>query len=70
MKYRAKITDCRQTIGSIYDLYDGKVRKDKYDEWLEVDTEEEAEIIEEINRLQAKAKELYTRLFDIYIENR
>lgn len=65
MKYRAKITNCIQLIECHYNFEKNHVCHDKYDTYIEVDTEEEAEIIEELNKTTSRTTELYTKLRDL-----
>ena len=65
MKYRAKITNCIQLIECRYNFKKNYVCHDKYDTYIEVDTEAEAEIIEELNRVQGKSIELYSQLVEL-----
>lgn len=51
MKYRAKCTYCMSQVMNIYpDRREYPMPKDKFDIYIEVDTEEEADYIESINK--------------------
>lgn len=65
MMYRAKCTNCIQLIECRYNFKKHYVCHDKNDTYIEVATEAEAELIEELNKVQGKSRELYTRLVDI-----
>lgn len=65
MMYRAKITDCYQVIECIYDMRKMFVCHDVKDTYIEVKTEEEAELIERLNEAQKRSKELYTQIMNI-----
>ena len=65
MRYRAKITDCFQVIECIYDMRKMCVCHDFQDTYIEVETEEEAELIERLNEVQKRSRELYTQITNI-----
>ena len=52
MVYRAKITRIWSTIETYYNLKLYTVVYDKKDAYIEVDNEEEAELIERLNKLE------------------
>lgn len=65
MKYRAKCTKIVSFIEDNYNCNVYHIVRDAKDKYIEVDTLEEADIIEELNRLQEKAIKLKLRLYDI-----
>ena len=52
MVYRAKITSIRSTIESYYNLKNYTIVHDNKDAYIEVDNEDEAELIERLNKLE------------------
>lgn len=70
MKYRAKCTWCLSQIANLYNKKTAYLCHDKTDTWIEVNTEEEAELIEELNKQLRKTTETYTRLRDITTNNK
>lgn len=54
MVYRAKITRIWSTIESYYNLKNYNIVRDTKDAYIEVDNEEEAELIEHLNRLETE----------------
>ena len=54
MVYRAKITRIWSTIESVYNLKKYNILTDMKDAYIEVDNEEEAELIERLNRLETE----------------
>lgn len=66
MKYRAKMTRIQSTIENYYNIKGCTLIQDSKDTYIEVDTESEAEVIEELNRLEEqrikKEKELSMNL--------
>ena len=69
MKYRARITRILSSVENIYELRGHTVRDTK-DVYLEVDTEEEADIIERMNTLKAGFDNLRIRLICLNIKNK
>ena len=64
MVYRAKITKIYNTIEDIYNFKKHHVVTDSKDAYIEVDTEEEAEIIEEMNKLKEQFNKLHIDLIE------
>ena len=64
MKYRAKITNIIPQIKNIKAYEKGYICRDKEDLYIEVDTEEEAELIEELNNTYQKAFAIYNELIE------
>lgn len=60
MKYRAKCTAIMDVVSKWYDLETYNIVYDKYDKYIEVDFEDEAQAIEEANR----AKQRYNKAHD------
>ena len=56
MVYRAKITRIWSTIETYYNLKLYTIVYDKKDAYIEVDNEEEAELIERLNKLEIERK--------------
>ena len=54
MVHRAKITRIWSTIESVYNLKKYNILRDMKDAYIEVDNEEEAELIERLNRLETE----------------
>lgn len=54
MVYRAKITRIFSTIESYYNLKDYAIVYDNKDAYIEVGNEEEAELIEKLNKLETE----------------
>lgn len=63
MKYRAKVTQIPSHTTDIHYLYNRQFVTDKTDIYIEVESEEEAELIEEINEL---SKELTRKRLQLY----
>lgn len=68
MKYRAKITRILSSLEDIYELR-GHVVYDMKDAYIEVDTEEEADIIERMNTLKTEFDKLRIQLVCLNVEN-
>ena len=68
MKYRAKITRILSSVENIYELR-GHTVKDMKDAYLEVDTEEEADIIERMNSLKTEFDKLRIKLICLNVKN-
>lgn len=64
MKYRAKITNIVPQIRNISKYAIGYICRDTQDLYIEVDTEEEAELIEELNYTYQKAFAIYNELIE------
>lgn len=64
MVYRAKITRIFSTIENIYNLRKYNVVSDSKDSYIEVRTEEEAEIIEKMNKLKTEFDKLHIVLLE------
>ncbi len=65
MKYRAKITRIFSDIESCYNLNKYNIVKDSKDSYIEVDTEEEAETIEHLNKLKEEYNKDYIKLLEM-----
>ena len=52
MVYRAKITRILSTIETLYNLNKYTIVTDNKDSYIEVDNEDEAELIERLNKLE------------------
>lgn len=62
MKYRAKITSCAHLIDNLYDFENAYICKDERDTYVDVKTEEEADLIEQLNRHQEESQRIYREL--------
>lgn len=69
MKYRARITRILSSVENIYELL-GHTVKDMNDAYLEVDTEQEADIIERMNSLKTEFDKLRIQLICLNIKNK
>lgn len=65
MKHRAKMTYCIPQMMNVYENGKAPICKDEKDTYIEVDTEEEAELIEEINDHFQQALQLYKQLIKL-----
>lgn len=65
MKYRAKITNIIPQIKNVKKYEHAYILHDATDNYIEVDTEEEAELIEEMNYTYRKAYLIYKELINI-----
>lgn len=65
MKYRAKCTYCISQMANLYDWKKSYICHDQQDTYIEVDTIEEAELIELINAKMCSATKLYEMLEEI-----
>lgn len=65
MKYRAKCTNCISQLLNITKYKDAFFCKDAFDRYIEVDSEEEADLIEEINKQKGNLTKLYERLIKL-----
>ena len=62
MVYRAKMTRILSTIESLYNLKQYTIVSDNKDSYIEVDNEEEAELIERLNKLEIERMNTYLTL--------
>lgn len=69
MKYRARITRILSSVENIYVLQ-GHVVNDMKDAYLEVDTEEEADIIERMNTLKTEFDKLRIKLICLNVKSK
>lgn len=65
MKYRAKCTNCISQLANITNYYHTPLCKDATDRYIEVDSEEEADLIEEINKHMGELTKLYEKLIKL-----
>lgn len=65
MKYRAKMTYCIPQMMNVYENGNAQIVRDAKDFYIEVNTEEEAEVIEEINKHFQQALQLYKQLINL-----
>lgn len=65
MKYRAKMTYCIPQMMNVYEKGNAYVCKDAKDTYLYVNTQEEAELIEEINDHFHQALQQYIKLIKL-----
>lgn len=65
MKYRAKCTNCISQILNITKYKNSFICKDATDRYIEVDSEEEADLIEEINKQIGETTKLYEKLIEL-----
>lgn len=64
MKYRAKITNIVPQIRNISKYANSYICRDNEDLYIEVDTEEEAELIDELDYTYRKAFAIYNELIE------
>lgn len=64
MKYRAKITNIVPQIRNISKYAKSYISRATQDLYIEVETEEEAELIEELNYIYQKAFAIYNELIE------
>lgn len=69
MKYRARITRILSSVENIYELR-RHVVNDMKDAYLEVDTEEEADIIERMNTLKTEFDKLRIKLICLNVKSK
>lgn len=69
MKYRARITRILSSVENIYVLR-GRTVTDEKDVYIEVDTEEEADIIEQMNTLKGEYDKLRIKLICLNVNNK
>lgn len=69
MKYRAKITNCISHIKNVKKYATSYVLRDTNDFYIDADTEQEAELIEELNYTMGKAVRIYTELLNLTSNN-
>ena len=60
--YRVKITNCMPQIDNIYDLSGSYIIKEQNEIFLDVKTEEEAKLIEELEQHQTESRRIYNEL--------
>ena len=65
MKYRAKMTNVIPLIMNVRKYEHANVLHDATDTYIEVDTENEAELIEEINRTYRNVYLIYKELINV-----
>lgn len=65
MKYRAKITNIIPQIMNVKKYERAHILQDEKEYYIEVDTEEEAELIEEMNYTYRKVYLIYKELIEI-----
>ena len=65
MNHRAKMTYCIPQMMNVYENGKAYVCKDAKDTYIEVNTQEEAELIEEINDHFQQALQLYKQLIKL-----
>lgn len=65
MMYRAKCTKIVADVENMYNTNKNHIVKDERDYYIEVNTEDEAEIIEKMNKLQREFSELKLKLIDL-----
>ena len=69
MKYRAKITSCASPIMNIYSKYDYYYCAIGTDLYIEVNTPEEANLIEQLNGYQEGSFRVYNELVKLTSNN-
>lgn len=69
MKYRAKCTHCASPIMNIYPRRNNYYVTDANDLYIEVSTEEEANLIEQLNGHQESSFRIYNELVKITSNN-
>ncbi len=65
MVYRAKITRIFSFVESNYNLEKYSIVRDSKDAYLEVNSEEEAELLEKLNQLETERCKTALRLYEI-----
>lgn len=65
MKHRAKMTYCIPQMMNVYERGNAQIVRDAKDFYIEVNTEEEAELIEEINNHFQQALQQYKKLIKL-----
>lgn len=70
MKYRAKITSIQAWVEMHYNTNTYQVVKDATDKYIEVDTPEEADDLEELNRLGFEMRKLELKFTTWYLVGR
>lgn len=68
MKYRAKCTNIVSQIKNITAYSKSYICHDAKDHYIEVDTEDEAELIEELNEEMTQALKTYKKLMSLTIK--
>lgn len=66
MVYRAKITRIQSWIESNYNFNKWHIVKDSKDVYIEVDNPDEADLIEDINRIQEQLTNLKLKWYNLY----
>lgn len=66
MVYRAKITKVQDWIESHYNINKWHLVKDSKDVYIEIDNPDEADLIEDINRVQEQLTNLKLKWYDLY----
>ena len=65
MKYRAKCTWCISHVMNTYNICKNPILKDATEHYIEVDSEHEADLIEELNTEMKVVSKIYTELVNI-----
>lgn len=65
MKYRAKVTYIQEELEYIYQSKEPVKLKDVHDVYVEVDTEEEAELLEIANKYRKLSSNVINKLFKL-----
>lgn len=68
MMYRAKCTGCISQVMNTYDLHRHPILRDKRDFYIDVFTEREAELIEELSDVSERATQIYMALLHMFID--
>lgn len=68
MMYRAKCTNCLSQLKNLKAYEKAYICADSNDIYIEVDTEEEAEKIEQLNKAMNKSLYIYNELIDLTIK--
>lgn len=61
-RYRVKVTNCRPQIDNIYDLSGCYIINKQNEIFFEVKTEEEARLIEELEKHQTESLRIYNEI--------
>lgn len=65
MKYRAKCTNCISQVMNAYNINKYPILRDARDFYVEVDSEYQAELIEELDKHMKEAVKIYTTIVNI-----
>lgn len=65
MLYEVKITSCVPLIDNLYDLNKHQVKRRGFNVFFDAGTEEEANLIKELNKHQEKSIKIYNQLRNI-----